>query len=148
MNGVTHGLGVILCVIGAIMLHQKTRGAGLNVRLSCAVYSISLLVLYISSTLYHSFFALKYTRYIFECLDHCAIYILITGSYIPFLRIALHDKPLGSFYLLIFNCLCCMGGVYVEACHNTWIYKPKFTLAMYLGMGWSCMICMPDMMEV
>ena len=109
---------------------------------------MSLLVLYISSTLYHSFFALKYTRYIFECFDHCAIYILITGSYTPFLRIALHDKPLGSYYLLIFLYLCCFGGVMVEAFYNTWVHKPKFSLAMYLGMGWSCMICMPDMMAI
>ena len=80
--------------------------------------------------------------------DHCAIYILITGSYTPFLRIALEDKPLGSFYLLIFLYLCCAGGVIVEAFYNTWIHKPKFSLAMYLGMGWSCLICMPDMMKV
>lgn len=177
MNGITHGLGVILCVIGTIMMRQRVADSSANTRiryvkkggriiegkwaigpnlslfvfvqtLSCGAYSVSLLVLYISSTLYHSFFALKYTRYIFECFDHCAIYILITGSYTPFLRIALHDKPLGSFYLLIFLYLCCFGGVMVEAFYNTWVHKPKFSLAMYLGMGWSCMICMPDMMEI
>lgn len=148
MNGVTHGLGVIMCLIGAILMHHRVRDSDANTRISCGVYSASLLVLYISSTLYHSFFALKYTRYIFECLDHCAIYILITGSYTPFLRIALHDKPLGSFYLLIFLYFCCAGGVIVEAFYNSWIHKSKFSLAMYLGMGWSCMICMPQMMEV
>ncbi len=81
-------------------------------------------------------------------IDHCAIYILITGSYTPFLRIALEDKPLGSTYLLIFLYLCCAGGVFVEAFYNTWVHKPKFSLTMYLGMGWSCLICMPDLMEV
>ena len=148
MNGVTHGLGVILCIVGFSLMNYKVKDGDLNKRVSCLAYSISLLVLYISSTLYHSFFALKYTRYIFECLDHCAIYILITGSYTPFLRIALHDKPFGSFYLLIFLYLCCIGGVMVEAFYNTWVHKPKFSLAMYLGMGWSCMICYSDMMEV
>mmetsp|Transcript_29380 Transcript_29380/g.44838 ORF Transcript_29380/g.44838 Transcript_29380/m.44838 type:complete len:626 (-) Transcript_29380:192-2069(-) len=148
MSGVTHGLGFILCIIGASTMSNKVKGQGLNKVVSCGAYSLSLLILYFSSTLYHSLFALKYTRYIFECLDHCAIYILITGSYTPFLRIALEDKPLGSFYLLIFLYLCCAGGVIVEAFYNTWIYKPKFSLAMYLGMGWSCLICMPDMMKV
>lgn len=148
MNGITHGLGVILCIIGFFMMSNKVRDEDLNKTISCGAYSVSLLVLYISSTLYHSFFALKYTRYIFECLDHCAIYILITGSYTPFLRIVLHDKPLGSFYLLIFIYACCFGGLFVEAFYNTWVHKPKFSLAMYLGMGWSCMICLSDMIAV
>jgi len=148
MNGVTHGLGIVLCVIGAVILTNRVKTHGRNHVVSCGVYSASLLVLYTSSTLYHSFFALKYTRYIFEVLDHCAIYILITGSYTPFLRIALENDPTASFYLLLFQWVCCVCGVFVEAFYNTWIHKPKFSLAMYLGMGWSCMICMPQFMEV
>ncbi len=80
--------------------------------------------------------------------DHCAIYILITGSYTPFLMIALQDSPALSFYLLAFQWCCCTGGIFVEAFYNNWVHKPKFTLAMYLGMGWACMICMPQFIEV
>ena len=79
--------------------------------------------------------------------DHCAIYILITGSYTPFLRIALEDSPLLSFYLLIFQWVCCICGIFVEAFYNSWIHKPKFSLAMYLGMGWACLVCMPQFLE-
>ena len=110
--------------------------------------STSLLVLYTSSTLYHSFFALMITRYVFEVLDKCAIYILIAGSYTPYLQICLHDKPKWSIYLLAFIWFCAIAGVSVEACFPAWKYKPTFSLSMYLGMGWACVVCLPDLIEV
>jgi len=149
MNGVTHGLGIVLCIIGAILLSNRVKHAGYNHKLSCGVYSFSLLVLYTSSTLFHSFFALKYTRYIFEVLDHCAIYILITGSYTPFLRIALYEnEPITALFLVMFQWTCCFAGIFVEAFYNDWIHKPKFSLAMYLGMGWSALVVLPQFMEI
>ena len=66
MNSVTHGLGSILCVAGCIFLavavgHKTQRHIA-----SCALYLFSLCLLFLSSTLYHSFFALKTTRSIFQ----------------------------------------------------------------------------------
>ena len=114
---------------------------------SCAVYSMSLIVLYTSSTLYHSFFALRYTRYIFESLDHCAIYILIAGTYTPIFSIALNNERV-SLYMICFIWLCCILGVYVELAHSTWEHKGKFSLSMYVGMGWVCVVGMPKLMQV
>lgn len=93
-------------------------------------------------------FALMVTRYVFEVLDKCAIYILIAGSYTPYLQICLHDKPKWSIYLLAFIWLCAIAGVSVEACFPAWKYKPTFSLSMYLGMGWACVVCLPDLIEV
>ncbi|GMH64633.1 hypothetical protein TrST_g10096 [Triparma strigata] len=142
MNSVTHGLGIILCVVGTILMSRK---AVHSQRLLCGVYSASLLTLYFSSTLYHSFFALKRTKKIFGIFDHCAIYILIAGSYTPFLGITFPDNRLWSTYLLGFLWLCCGAGVGVEAFFNDWKYKSKFSLTMYLAMGWSAMMCLPDL---
>lgn len=141
MNSVTHGFGVLLCILGSTLLMNRVKHASFNHKWSCCVYSISLLVLYASSTLFHSFFALNTTRSIFAVLDHCAIYILIAGSYTPFLRIALQHQPFYSTYLLQFLWSCCFGGILVEAKYPTWKYKSKFSLAMYLGMGWTALIC-------
>jgi len=58
MNCVTHGLGILLAMIGTILLSNRVRGKPPHFVMSCAVYSVSLLVLYLSSTLFHSFFAL------------------------------------------------------------------------------------------
>lgn len=68
MNTVTHGLGIALALFGTILLSERVRGKSAVHVFSCAVFSISLVVLYLSSTLFHSFFALQRTRYIFQVL--------------------------------------------------------------------------------
>lgn len=148
MNCVTHGMGIVLCIVGCFFLSNRVKHKSTLHVVSCAVYSMSLLVLYTSSTLYHSFFALQRTKYIFEVFDKCAIYILIAGSYTPFLRIALAHNHLWSVYLLAFIWTCCFGGIFVEAFCPTWRHKPKFSLTMYLGMGWSCLVCLTDLLAV
>ena len=54
---------------------------------SIVIYLVSLFILYLSSTLYHSMFAMgDVVVHIFGIFDHCAIYLLIAGSYTPFVR--------------------------------------------------------------
>ena len=142
MNCVTHGLGILLAIIATLLLSQRVRGKPPRYVISCAVYSVSLIVLYLSSTLFHSFFALHRTRYIFQVFDMCAIYILIAGSYTPFLSIL---QPMWSGTLLALIWICSLSGIGVEATLPLWKHKPKFSLAMYLGMGWSCLLCMKDL---
>jgi len=144
MNGVTHGLGILLAALGCHLLMRRVEGYPMRHVVSCAVYSTSLLVLYTSSTLYHSFFTLQHTKYIFEVLDKCAIYILIAGSYTPFLRIVLFHEPVWSIGLLIFIWSCCLFGILVEAFLPDWQYKGRFSLMMYLGMGWTALVCLPE----
>ncbi|GMH73211.1 hypothetical protein TrLO_g13728 [Triparma laevis f. longispina] len=141
MNAVTHGLGIVLCIIGTVLMSRK---AAEGQKFLAGVYSVSLLTLYFSSTLYHSFFALKRTKMIFGIFDHCAIYILIAGSYTPFLGITFPDE-MWAHYLLGFLWVCCFAGVGVEAFFLDWKYKSKFSLTMYLAMGWSAMTCLPNL---
>ena len=144
MNGITHGLGVILCCIGGYLLSQRARDQSLTHSISCSVYTTSLLVLYLSSTLYHSFFSLQHIKYIFQVMDKCAIYVLIAGSYTPFLTVMFADKPIFSVGLLGFIWTCCLLGIAVEALAPTWKWRPVFSLSMYLGMGWAAMVCLPE----
>ncbi len=44
--------------------------------------------------------------------------------------------------------MCAICGIAVEATMMHWKHKSKFSLAMYLGMGWSCVVCLPDLVEV
>jgi len=123
-NAVTHGIGFIFCILGSIFMGMHTAARGLQepngltpIRhtLCISVYCVSLCVLYISSTLYHSFFALEDLRAIFSVFDQSAIYILIAGSYTPFLGMTFPDKPQWSVYLLGFMWMCCFCGVFIEA---------------------------------
>jgi hypothetical protein len=137
MNGVTHGLGMLLAIIGARLMSLRTHGLPQRYVVSCGVYSASVMVLFTSSTLYHSFFTLRATKWLFEVMDKCAIYILISGSYTPFLQIIMTDEPMYSVYLLSFLWVCSFLGIAVEAFCPTWKYRSTFSLAMYLSMGWS-----------
>jgi hemolysin III len=144
MNAVTHGLGVVLCIIGGVVLSDRVKNQSLTHRISCSIYTTSLMTLYLSSTLYHSFFPLQHIKYIFQVMDKCAIYVLIAGSYTPFLAIIFHDKAVFSSGLLGFIWTCCFLGISVEAFAPTWRWRPTFSLAMYLGMGWAALVVLPD----
>eukprot|EP00968_Pinguiococcus_pyrenoidosus_P005390 scaffold347_cov239-Pinguiococcus_pyrenoidosus.AAC.3 len=85
----------------------------------------------------------RYTRWVFGTMDHCAIYILIAGSYTPFLGILL---PHEEFYvtLLLFLWGVAVFGLMFSAGYEG-SYKVPIELALYLGMGWAAMICLDDM---
>ena len=83
-NTITHGLGLVLSVLGFVVLVvlASMRGDAILIT-GCVVYGLSLVVLYGASTIYHS--ATKPERKeLLRLLDHCCIYLLIAGSYTPF----------------------------------------------------------------
>jgi len=82
-NSITHLIGSVLAVIGtsvAVTLAALHGGAARIVAIS--VYGAMLVVLYLSSTLYHSLRGKA--KEIFHVFDHCSIYLLIAGTYTPF----------------------------------------------------------------
>jgi hemolysin III len=83
-NRLTHGLGAVLSVAGLVLLvvHSVLR-ADAWIITSTAVYGVSLVVLYTASTLYHSVSTDRWRR-ILQKVDHAAIYLLIAGTYTPF----------------------------------------------------------------
>mmetsp|Transcript_12845 Transcript_12845/g.21028 ORF Transcript_12845/g.21028 Transcript_12845/m.21028 type:complete len:777 (-) Transcript_12845:176-2506(-) len=145
MNCITHGLGIILAIIGCILLSSSVADKPSHYINSCAIYSTSLIVLFSCSTLYHSFFALTRTRFIFRVFDRCAIYMLIGGSYSPLLNIALQKHEYTKLLWFIYTCGCC--GIVTEATLWRWKHKPKFSLAMYFCCAWSAIVCLPDLVE-
>ena len=145
MNAITHCAGIVLSVLGSYAMADQAQDISLNHTISTSIYSTSLTLLYMSSTLFHSFFTLQNTKYIFQVVDKCAIYVLIAGSYSPFLQILLHDQPIFSVGMLTFIWTCCLTGMFVEAFHPTWNHRKNFSLAMYLGMGWASIACLPAM---
>ena len=92
-NAITHGIGAILAVVGAVFLIvASTRGSAWVV-VSCSVFSATLVLVYVCSTLYHSLVRTR-ARHVFQVLDHSAIYLLIAGTYTPFTLVSLHG-PVG-----------------------------------------------------
>src|SRR5512147_3226871 len=93
-NSITHGLGLILSVAGltVLVVLAALRGTAWHI-VACSIYGTTLVLLYLSSTLYHAIQAPRAKR-VFRIFDHAAIYLLIAGTYTPFVLITLRG-PLG-----------------------------------------------------
>lgn len=92
MNAVTHGIGTLLAIVGLVMLTVFAYLYGEIWHIvSFSIYGISLVLLYLASTLYHSF-TNERLKYRFKILDHSAIYLLIAGTYTPFTLVPLHGE--------------------------------------------------------
>lgn len=166
LNASSHMVGVILVIIGAIFLgvevadannawelHHKGetyRGAVVDrdsYTASVVIYLVSLLVLYLASTLYHATFAMgDAVTVVFTVLDHSAIYLLIAGSYTPFLWILFPDKTVYSVGLNTFLWCMAFGGVCLAAFYHG-PFKIGLHIGSYVGMGWACLICIWEIVE-
>ena len=149
LNASSHAVGVILVIIGAVFLgvelaHHTDHGVGpdgapLDNRVYVAsnvIYLVALFCLYLFSTLYHALFALgDRVVGLFAIFDHSAIYLLIAGSYTPFLAILFPDQPIFSVYLLSFLWLCGIGGIILNLCYHGPM-KVGMQVTSYIGMGW------------
>lgn len=144
-NAVSHGIGALASIFGTIILiifgieQQDTAGIILG-----AFYGLSLIILYTSSTLYHSLSNEK-AKKVFRILDHCNIYFLITGTYAP-ISVLMIGGTLG-YLLLAANFLCGVLGIILNA-----INMKKFkviSMFLYILMGWMCaFIAKPLIMAV
>ncbi len=84
VHGITHGIGILFALAGMIiLLYFAIMHGTFRHIISCTIYGVSLILLYTTSTLYHSIQRPK-TKKILRQLDHTSIYILIAGSYTPF----------------------------------------------------------------
>jgi hemolysin III len=88
-NSVTHGIGLLLSLAGlpVLVTLAALRGNAWTV-VSCSVFGSSLVLLYLASTLYHSFQGPR-VKHTLRVIDHSAIFILIAGTYTPFTLVSL-----------------------------------------------------------
>lgn len=130
-NTLTHALGAILSVMACYMLLTAAFTDNSLVKIvSYAVYGASLVLLFTASTFYHAFQDPDKKK-LFKLLDHCAIYLLIAGTYTPLMMVALNDQ-LGTIMLTIIWSMAILGVFFkMKFGHR---YK-KTSLITYLGMG-------------
>jgi len=134
-NSFTHLAGVVAALIGSLLLlwPAVVAGDGWAV-LAYAIYGISLLALYGFSTLYHSCRGPR--KALFRQLDHLAIYLLIAGTYTPFLLVSLRES-VGWWMFGVIWSLAALGMILEcvpKASRRFW------SIAVYLLMGWLALI--------
>ncbi|MBP2650657.1 MAG: hypothetical protein H6Q74_1482 [Firmicutes bacterium] len=136
LNALSHGVGAALALAGltALVITSYIYGTIWH-QVSFIIYGVSLFLLYLASTLYHSF-KNERLKYIFKICDHSAIYLLIAGSYTPF-ALVLFRGVLGWTIFGIVWSLAAIGVIlkifFVKK------FKVISTLC-YLGMGWLAII--------
>jgi hemolysin III len=92
-NTLTHGIGIVLCIVAIPVLMAMAVKQDLSTRsmVGLSVYAVSLLLVYTTSTLYHAITSLRLKR-IFKILDHICIYLLIGGSNTAFIPRFVDEK--------------------------------------------------------
>src|SRR5262245_62018109 len=136
-NMISHGIGLIAALIGAPILlfaAHNTDRSGFFV--GTIVFSATMLALYLASTLYHAWPETR-TKYALQLLDHCAIFLLIAGTYTPFALGPLR----GTWGWTILGVVWAIAvfGIIVKAIRGTSRHR-KLAMCLYLGMGWSALI--------
>ena len=135
-NAITHGLAAAVALAGASVLITLTALFGDGWQLAGAiVYGVTLLLLYLASTLYHAIpHAGAKAR--LKIFDHCAIYLLIAGTYTPFALIGLRGAWGWSLLAIVWS-LALVG------CIFKLFYTGRFkglSTAVYIGMGWIALV--------
>ncbi len=142
-NSVTHGIGFFLSIAGLVLLVTLSvmKGMGWHIA-ACTIYGVSMMLLYLSSTLYHSI-PNPSAKYVFKIMDHCSIFLLIAGTYTPFLMITLHGSWGWSLFIVIWS-LAFIGIIMKIVFINR--FKILSTV-IYLLMGWIVMVAIKPLLN-
>ena len=131
-NAVSHGVGFVAAAIGApfLIAHAARHGDTAAV-VGASVFSATMLVLYLASTLYHALPPSR-AKHVFRILEHSAIFLLIAGTYTPF-TLGVLRGPWGSTLLGLVWTLALVG-ILLKVLGG--VRYPIVSTALYIGMGW------------
>jgi len=143
-NAVTHGIGAALSVVGLVYLVYKAAATGGAREITAVtVYGISLILLFTFSTLYHSLTPPR-AKKVFRVFDHAAIYLLISGTYTPFLLICFDGFFGWSVFIGIWTLS--ISGILFEI---FFIGRfRKFSTFLYILLGWISIFLIRKLLQV
>src|ERR1700688_482343 len=136
VNSITHGVGLVLSVAGFVVLLTLAVMHGSALRIvSCAIYGSTLICAYAASTLYHGIAAPRF-KHVLKIFDHCAIYLLIAGTYTPFLLVNLRGGWRWTLLAIVWTLA--LTGITLKF----WFVErlPILSTLVYLAMGWLALI--------
>ncbi len=135
-NGVSHGAGLLLALIGfpVLVMAALKRGDAMEV-VGATVFATAVVLLYSTSTLFHAFPRGRAKR-VFQVLDHSAIFLLIAGTYTPFTLGVLH----GTWGWILFGLVWSMAAVGILLKAVGGIRYNTLSTFVYIGMGWLVVI--------
>ena len=142
LNSATHGIGALLSVIGTIILIAgATQLHDTWKIISFSIFGTSLILLYVASALYHGARRPELKK-AFKTLDHCAIFLLIAGTYTPFLLVNMRETVGWTLFAIIWSLA--ITGVALKL-----TFSNRFKLArvgIYVAMGWLIIFASSDLL--
>ena len=140
-NYVSHivggSIGIFMVIFSSICFVVKN--LNLSEYLSVLTYSITIILLYTISTLYHALSKKLIAKRIFRILDHCTIYLLIAGTYTPICIIAFNETIFGYIVLAI-EWVGAIIGILLKVKDLNNKFIKVITMLLYIIMGWCLMI--------
>ena len=140
-HSITHGIGSGLSIAGlTLLLVLAILFGDVYQIVSLSIFGASLVLLYLSSTLYHGFQQPR-VKHIFKIFDHASIYLLIAGTYTPFLLIGLGGSTGWTFLFIVWGIA--LFGVIFKV-----LFIERFqvlSVVTYLLMGWLCVFIFREM---
>jgi len=136
-NSISHGIGCIFGIVGLVLLLTQAveMRADITAITSYSLYGGSMILLFLASTLYHAIPHQKAKLWL-KKFDHCAIYLLIAGTYTPFLLVGL-KSPLAQGLMVVIWSLALAGIIFkLTIAHRFKV----LSLITYLSMGWLSLV--------
>jgi len=142
-NSITHGVGAVFSIVGLTLLVVfASLGADPWRIVAVSIFGATLLILYLASTLYHAFPQPAVKR-VMRVLDHSAIYLLIAGTYTPFLLVNLRGPWGWSLFGVLWG-IAVAGCLFKAFCIGRW---DKVTTLLYVAMGWAIVVAIKPTMQ-
>lgn len=134
ISAISHGIGVLLAIAGMVLCIVKAASDGNTIGVvSSSLYGSFMIILYLMSTLYHSFKSTIKAKKVFRIFDHCSIFLLIFGTYVPYTLVTLKGALGWTLFGVVLGAA--ILGIVLNAI-NLEKYK-KVSMICYLVMGWT-----------
>lgn len=137
-NAISHGVGALLALVGAVglTLRGALSGSGITAA-SLAAYGVALVLLYTASAVYHAVSGEK-LKAVLRVMDHCSIYLLILGTYIPMSLVVIGGRM--GWLLFLTNTALAAIGITLTAIDLKRF--DKVSLVLYTLMGWLVVVAL------
>lgn len=142
-SAITHFIGMLMAVFATAPLVIRAFSGGAGKAACCLVFMISMILLYGASTIYHSVDKGERINKILKKFDHAMIFVLIAGSYTPICLLVIGGRTGVGLLLLVWSVA--VVGIIFKLC---WVTCPKWlSSAMYIAMGWMCVMAFTPIMN-
>jgi hemolysin III len=142
-NSLTHGIGIVLAIVGlAVLVAFATRNGDVWHVVSCSIFGAALIICFTTSTLYHSV-RIERAKHALRALDHSAIFLLIAGTYTPFMLVNLRGPWGWSLFAVIWTLT--LIGIVLRLVLKGRLHG--LVVSIYIAMGWAVVVATQPMLD-